>query len=89
MWCGTKEQQRDVIGSRRRRANRWPGRHRARGNTRRSRQGGPQNARPAKGSVRPVCKVTPLLNSAHGSKRVDLRGKRIERVFPLLTHGDP
>jgi hypothetical protein len=39
--------------------------------------------------VRPICKVAPLLNSAHGSKRVDPRGIRIERVFPLLTRGDP
>jgi hypothetical protein len=45
--------------------------------------------RPAQGSVRPVCKVAPHLNSAHGSIRVDPRRKWIER-FPLQGRtGDP
>jgi hypothetical protein len=46
-------------------------------------------ARPAQGSVRPVCKVAPLLNSAHGSIRVDPRRKWIERLPLQGRTGDP
>jgi hypothetical protein len=45
--------------------------------------------RSAKGSERPIYEVAPLLVSAHGSKRVNPRRKRSERVVILLTHGDP
>ena len=44
---------------------------------------------PAKGPGRPVLKLAPLLNLAHGPKRVDSKTKGGKRVVTPSIHGDP
>ena len=45
--------------------------------------------RPAKGQGRPVLKLAPLLNLAHGPKRVDSKTKGGKRVVTPSIRGDP
>jgi len=45
--------------------------------------------RPARGSGRPFSEVGPLLNLAHGSKRVDPKRKRVKRITNLSICGAP
>ena len=45
--------------------------------------------RPAKGLGRTVFELAPLLDSADGSKRIDPKRERGDRVATLSTRGDP
>ena len=45
--------------------------------------------RPAKGPGRTIFELAPLLDSADGSKRIDPKRKRGDRVATLSTRGDP
>ena len=45
--------------------------------------------RPARGSGRPFSEVGPLLNLAHGSKRVDPKRKKVKRITNLSIRGAP
>ena len=45
--------------------------------------------RPAKGPGRTIFELAPLLDSADGSKRIDPKRERGDRVATLSTRGDP
>ena len=46
-------------------------------------------SRPAKGPGRTIFELAPLLDSADGSKRIDPKRERGDRVATLSTRGDP
>ena len=48
-----------------------------------------ENDRPAKGPGRTIFELAPLLDSADGSKRIDPKRERGDRVATLSTRGDP